>query len=152
MQLPFDAGAFDLVFLQHVAMNISDRDALYVEVGRVLAPGGLMATYDVIMKGGGVHYPTPWARDAAASCLLTEAETHDALVAAKLHPLTWQDQSSLAMTWFAGAAASAPPKGPTLALVLGRDFATLTGNLGRNLAEGRVGILAAVAQRMNEMS
>ena len=33
LDLPFDDGQFDVVLLQHVAMNISDRARLYREIG-----------------------------------------------------------------------------------------------------------------------
>src|SRR5581483_364402 len=36
LHLPFGDGAFDAVLLQHVAMNIADRDSLYREIHRVL--------------------------------------------------------------------------------------------------------------------
>jgi ubiquinone/menaquinone biosynthesis C-methylase UbiE len=141
------SGSFDLVFLQHVAMNIGDRASLYAEIARVLAPGGRLATYDVILKSGDVHYPTPWARDAAASVLLTEDQTRDALLAASLEPVAWRDDSELAAAWFATLPTNPPTDGPTLALVLGPDFPTRTSNLGRNIKEGRVGILSAIATR-----
>jgi hypothetical protein len=34
LHVPFEEGAFDAVFLQHVAMNVEDRGVLYAE-GRV---------------------------------------------------------------------------------------------------------------------
>lgn len=147
LDLPFEAASFDLVFLQHVAMNIEDRAGLYAEIARVLTPGGRLATYDVTLKAGDVHYPNPWARNASASFLLTEDETRAALIAAGLDPIAWRDDSEVALGWFATLTAGGPPAGPTLAVVLGPDFPTLTGNLGRNLKEGRIGILSAMAER-----
>ena len=44
----------------------------------------------------------------------------------------------------AAQAASEPPPSPNLGVVMGPDFAQLSTNLGRNLMEGRLGILAAV--------
>ena len=49
LELPFDDGRFDVVLLQHVAMNISDRARLYREIRRVLKSGGRFATYDVVL-------------------------------------------------------------------------------------------------------
>jgi SAM-dependent methyltransferase len=46
--LPFDAARFDLVWCEHVAMNIADRPKLYREFRRVLKPGGLLVFYDVV--------------------------------------------------------------------------------------------------------
>jgi ubiquinone/menaquinone biosynthesis C-methylase UbiE len=42
LELPFDD--FNVVLLQHVAMNISDRARLYREIRRVLKSGGKFAT------------------------------------------------------------------------------------------------------------
>lgn len=78
LHLPFEDASFDVAFLQHVAMNIFDRASLYAEVRRILAPGGRFATYDVVLRDGDVVYPTPWARDASTSFLLTEADMRKA--------------------------------------------------------------------------
>lgn len=147
LHLPFADGAFDLVLLQHVAMNIVDRAALYAEIGRVLAPEGRLATYDVVLKSGEVIYPNPWARDEAASFLLTESETREAIEAAGFDLAAWRDDSVIALDWFETLAAGGPRLGPTLGVVLGPDFPAVTGNLGRNLREGRIGILSAIAAR-----
>ena len=50
LDLPFDDGQFDVVLLQHVAMNISDGARLR-EIRRVLKPGGKFATFDVVLNG-----------------------------------------------------------------------------------------------------
>src|SRR6516165_2563773 len=52
LDLPFDDGQFDVVLLQHVAMNIADRARLYREIRRVLKFGGRFATYDVVLNNG----------------------------------------------------------------------------------------------------
>jgi SAM-dependent methyltransferase len=53
LHLPFEHTAFDAIFLQHVAMNIADRAALYAEGRRILAPGGRLAIYDLVRGGVG---------------------------------------------------------------------------------------------------
>jgi len=40
--------------------------------------------------------------------------------------------------------AAGPPPSPNLGVVIGPDFAELSANLGRNLIQGRIGILTAV--------
>ena len=144
LALPFDEGGFDMALLQHVAMNIADRPRLYGEIRRVLKPGGRFATYDVVSTGEEPHYPVPWARTSPASFLLTAAATREAIEAAGFRALVWQDDSEEAKAWAAQLRTSGAPSSPNLGVVMGPDFAQLAANLGRNLLEGRVGILTAV--------
>jgi ubiquinone/menaquinone biosynthesis C-methylase UbiE len=143
LELPFDDGHFDVVLLQHVAMNIA-RMRLYREIRRVLKSGGRFATYDVVLNSGDPHYPVPWARTPATSFLLTAAATREAIEPAGFRTLAWQDDSEAASAWFARLRASGLPPSPNLGVVMGSDFAQLSANLGRNLLEGRLGILTAV--------
>ncbi|HLY56543.1 MAG TPA: class I SAM-dependent methyltransferase [Stellaceae bacterium] len=144
LDLPFDDGGFDVVLLQHVAMNIADRALLYREIRRVLKPGGRFGTFDVVSAGGEPHYPLPWARTPATSFLLTESATREAVEPAGFRTLAWQDDTEAAASWFAQLRASGPPPSLNLGVVMGPDFAQLAANLGRSLAEGRLGILTAV--------
>jgi ubiquinone/menaquinone biosynthesis C-methylase UbiE len=144
LNLPFDDGRFDAVFLQHVAMNIADRAGLYREIRRVLKSGGRFATYDVVSRQGEPHYPVPWARTPATSFLLTADATREAIEAAGFRAQVWQDDSEAAKDWFAQVRASGPAPSPNLGTVMGPDFAQFSHNLGRNIIEGRLGILTAV--------
>jgi sarcosine/dimethylglycine N-methyltransferase len=149
LKLPFDDGRFDVVLLQHVAMNISDRPRLYREIRRVLKPGSRFATYDVVLKGGEPHdpvphYPVPWARTPATSFLRTADETRQAVEAAGFRTLVWQDDTKAAKAWITEYRASGPLPSPNLAVVMGPDFAQWSVNLRRNLMEGSIGILTAV--------
>jgi SAM-dependent methyltransferase len=144
LKLPFDGGSFDVVLLQHVAMNIADRARLYREIRRVLKSGGRFATFDVVSMSGEPHYPLPWSRTPAASFLMTAAGTHEAIESAGFHTRASRDDTEAAKAWIARMRASGPPPTPNLGVVMGPDFAELAANLGRNLMEGRFGILTAV--------
>jgi SAM-dependent methyltransferase len=146
LHLPFEDEAFDTVFLQHVAMNIADRAALYAEVRRILTPGGRLATYDLVLREGDVVYPAPWARDASTSFLLSAAETRTALEQAGFKAVLWRDDTQTALDWFKAMAGSPPPE-PNLGVVIGLDFPAITANLARNLRENRLGVLSAVLTR-----
>jgi sarcosine/dimethylglycine N-methyltransferase len=144
LELPFDDGRFHVVLLQHVAMNIADRAQLYREIRRVLQSSGRFATFDVVLSSGEPHYPVPWARTPATSFLLTAAATREAIEPAGFRALAWQDDTEMAKAWFAQMRAAGPPPSPNLGVVMGPDFAQLAANLGRNLMEGRLGILTAL--------
>ena len=147
LALRFDDQTFDLVWTQHVVMNIADRDRLYPELRRVLKPGGQLAFYDVIAADGhpDLVFPVPWAESADASTLLTEAETRTALQAAGFHVALWKDVTAEALAWFAEPR---PPTSPglSLATVMGSRFSVMGANLGRNLNEGRARLVMGVAQ------
>src|SRR5262249_45261130 len=69
LALPFDHGGFDVVLLQHVAMNIADRARLYREIRPRLKGGGGFAAHYVGLENSEPHHPLPLARTAATSCL-----------------------------------------------------------------------------------
>ncbi len=144
LALPYAGGRFDVVLLQHVAMNIADRAQLYGEIRRVLRPGGRFATYDIVSNEAEVEYPVPWSRTPATSFLQTAAATREVVEAAGFRTLVWQDDTVAAKDWVMRLRTSRPPPVPNLGVVMGPDFAELSANLGRNLLQGRVGILAAV--------
>jgi sarcosine/dimethylglycine N-methyltransferase len=144
LALPFEAAAFDVVLLQHVAMNISDRPALYREVRRVLKPRGRFGTFDVVLSGGEPQFPVPWARTPESSFLLTASATREAIENAGFHTLVAQDDTGAAKEWFATMRAAGPPPPPNLGTIMGPDFPQLAANLARSIMEGRVSILTAV--------
>ncbi len=153
LALDFADASFDVVLLQHVAMNIADRPRLYREIRRLLAPGGRFATYDVVRGEGEALYPAPWARDSRDSFLLDAQATREAVEAAGLRVRAWLDDTPAARSWAAQlkAAASATTSTtsttsatPGLGVVMGPDFPVQAGNHARNLLEGRVGVLMAV--------
>jgi len=146
LELSFADGTFDVVLLQHVAMNIADRASLYREIRRVLKSGGRFAMFDVVLNGGEPHYPVPWARTAQTSFLLTANATREVIDRAGFRQLVSQDDTEAAKEFFAQLRASGPPPMPNLGVVMGPDFPQLAGNLGRSLMEGRVGVLTAVFQ------
>jgi SAM-dependent methyltransferase len=144
LSLAFGDSRFDAALLQHVAMNIADRPLLYREIRRVLKPGGRFATFDVVLNGGDPLYPVPWARTAGESFLLTADATCEAIEAAGFGTLVRRDDTAVAKAWLAELRASGPPPSLNLGVVMGQGFADLAANLGRNLMEGRLGILTAV--------
>ncbi len=59
LALDFIDASFDIVLLQHVAMNIADRAGLYREIRRLLVPDGRFATYDAVRGVGEPRYSDP---------------------------------------------------------------------------------------------
>ena len=79
--LPFADGHFDVVWTEHVQMNIADKAGFYRELHRVLKPGGQLAFHDILAgpAEGSLHFPVPWAAEASISHLIAESDLGDLL-------------------------------------------------------------------------
>jgi len=150
-ELPFDDQTFDVVWTEHVAMNILDKTRLYKEMHRVLKSGGTLAIYDVLAgPSGPVLFPVPWARTPDASFLVQPTELLNLLTEAGFRVTDWSDTTEAARAWFVSLAEKIQKDGlPPLGfhVLLGADFQTMAQNQGRNLQEGRIVLGQVVARK-----
>ncbi len=150
-RLPFPDASFDVVWTEHVAMNIPDKPTLYREMYRVLKPGGTLAIYDVLAgPSGSVLFPVPWARTSESSFLVTPAILRGLLENVGFKVEDWSDTTDAARAWFVSMAERIRKDGfPPLGfhVLLGADFQVMAQNQGRNLQEGRIVLAQVVASR-----
>jgi len=150
-KLPFDDQTFDVVWTEHVAMNIADKTRLYEEMHRVLKPGGTLAIYDVLAgPSGPVLFPVPWARTPDTSFLVEPNELRKLLEEAGFTVTDWSDTTEVARAWFVSLAEKIRKEGfPSLGfhVLLGADFKAMAQNQGRNLQEGRIVLAQIVARK-----
>lgn len=151
LELEFPDETFNVVWTQHVAMNIPDKSRLYREMYRVLKPGGVLAIYDILAGPiASVIFPVPWARIPEASFLVTPQELQRHLLACGFSITSWIDNTEVAGEWFARLAQKNEETGmPRLGInvLLGQDFQEMTQNLRRNIDERRVVLLQVVARK-----
>ncbi|WP_432894188.1 class I SAM-dependent methyltransferase [Kribbella sp. CA-245084] len=90
--LPLDDRSVDVVFSQHVQMNVARKDRLYQEARRVLRDGGRLALWD-IMAGDGreLDYPLPWADGPEHSFLVPPSVLRTEIEAAGFTVTHWAD-------------------------------------------------------------
>lgn len=144
--LPFADAIFDLVWTQHMVMNIRDRTSLYREIRRVLKPGGRFAFYDPIAADGHPEpfYPVPWAQTAETSTLLTADETLAVLERVGLHVNALDDVSEQALSWVNQQQQAGPPPALNTGMVVGSRMGPMVANFARNVKEGRVRLAMGV--------
>jgi len=144
LELPFDPGAFDVVWTQNSGMNIADKERLYVGFHRMLRPGGRLA-FQEPMAGlvQPLIFPTMWARDVATSFLRTPEEMRVLIEAVGFQAYTWDVMAAMP-----GVVPGAPvPAHNIYHLVMGDAMAAITHAGDRNRDEGRMVTVQAVFDR-----
>lgn len=111
--LPFNDQTFDVVWTQHVQMNIKDKAKFYYEISRVLKPGGTFIYYDIFRNGDqDVYYPVPWADDPSVSFLSTTGELHNLLGTLGMVKVKTSDQTAKAISFLDGVFHKIEVEGP----------------------------------------
>lgn len=139
-ELPFDDGEFELVWLQHVNMNIEDKARLFSECHRVLRKGGTLSVYEIFAGSGKtLDFPVPWADKPEISFLETADNVREMITGLGFTESVWRDVTAQSTDWF-DKLLSTPPAKPklTLSLITGGDFKPKALNMQSALQDGRV--------------
>lgn len=79
LALPFGDRSFDIVVMQHVGMQIAEKDVLFNELTRTVVAGGCLALHEIFSGPGELHYPLAWATEPSMSALESLSECTDRL-------------------------------------------------------------------------
>lgn len=143
LDMPFDAGSFDLAWMFHVGMNIDAKRDLFAEVFRMLKPGGRFLIYD-IMRGADADtpltFPVPWSSVPETSFVCPPEKYESDLKTAGFEITKTEPRPDIADKFFAQLAAQAgKPRSPvSLALIMGETAREKSANLKQNYESGRV--------------
>ena len=111
--LPFDDHSFDVVWTQHVQMNVPDKQKFYSEVSRVLKPGGHFLYYDILKSNDElVSYPMPWASNQDQSFLFKNSEMDSILRTLGMKKVSSTNQTAAGIEFFEGLLARIKEFGP----------------------------------------
>ena len=151
LEMPFEDASFDVVWTQHVQMNIADKAAFYREIARVTRQGGQLLFHDIFEGiAGPLHYPVPWAEDPSISFLVAPDEVKRILEELKFCIRDWVDNTEPSLQWIVSAiermkAAGPPPLGTHL--LMGNTAKTKLENIIRNLRERAIVVYQACADK-----
>lgn len=150
-QLPFEDNSFDIVWTQHVQMNIGDKPAFYSEIYRVLKPGGKFIYYDILsMNNGPIHFPVPWADEPSLSHLITPGDLHKLLAATGLRPVETTDQTAKGILFLETILTRIKNQGApsvSLQLLIGDSLAEKLGNVHTNLKGKKIVLESGICQK-----
>lgn len=148
--LPFAAGVFDRVWIQHVAVNVENKKGLFREIRRVLHPNGRLVMHEVC--SGAVsppRYPVPWASDARIDFPIPPEHLGRILNEAGFEALVWEDVSASSLAWFEKAWPKAVERFvqenpvPGIHLLMGETMPQKMRNMVKNLKQDRIRIVVA---------
>jgi ubiquinone/menaquinone biosynthesis C-methylase UbiE len=149
LYLPFADNTFDTAFLFHVAVNIADKMAMVNELQRVLKSGGRLALWEVCQGShADLIFPVPWSDNVSFSHLTSQEEMMD-MIRTGFDIIHQNDATEEVHRWVTARMQSSKPSAhkvprPDLDLVL-PNFRLKRLNMSRNLDQGRITILQAVA-------
>ncbi len=151
LEMPFADDSFDVVWTEHVQMNIADKRAFYTEIARVLAPGGRLLFHDIFQGAGGPpHYPVPWAEDSSISFLALPETVRTILEEQGFDILDWEDKTRHSLDWFTITLEKIEQSGPPplgTHLLMGDTARNKFKNVIENLKEARIVVVQALAEK-----
>jgi ubiquinone/menaquinone biosynthesis C-methylase UbiE len=149
--LPFDDNTFDVVWTQHVQMNIPGKENLYSEISRVLKTGGHFLYYDILKKEEGeINYPMPWATTPDMSFLFKETDMDSFLTQFGLTKEQSNDQTQAGIDFFNALVAKLKEFGPPkmgLNVLMGETTKPKLMNLLGHLKSGELELKSGVYKK-----
>jgi len=151
LTLPFKNEGFDIVWSDHVQMNIADKEHFAKEIHRVLRPGGKVAVHEVFTgPNGNPFLPVPWSSEAATSFMVDEAEMKQIFADMGFSVLEWTDVTGISDQWFQkmrAKRAAASPSAIGIHLLMGPTAEDKIANMGRSLSEGRARVIMGLLEK-----
>jgi ubiquinone/menaquinone biosynthesis C-methylase UbiE len=151
LDLPFSNEEYDVVWMEHVQMNIPSKGKLASELARVLRQDGIVVFHEIFSDSGdNPHFPVPWADGPSGSFLVSKENFQNALKEAGLEVVQWKDVTEPSLQWFNNvtqrlAESAPPPLG--LHLLMGAAAQTKLGNVGKNLKENRICVAQSICRK-----
>ena len=149
--LPFGKNTFDIVWTQHVQMNIRDKVKFYSEINRVLSGNGIFIYYDIFKKGNKkIDYPVPWANGPDISFLAKTTEVEGILGNLGFKKRQTTDQTKSGIIFFEKLIGRTGKPGPPklgLHLLMGKSTKRKINNLLNGLKEGKIILQSGIYEK-----
>lgn len=151
INIPFPDKSFDVVWTQHVQMNIRDKSKFYREIDRVLNTNGIFIYYDILKKGTKeVDYPLPWANNSEISFLMQSSEMDSILQDLGLFKTESADETENGISFFEHLLKNKSDRITSklgLDILMGTSTKEKISNLLRGLKEERIHLQSGIYKK-----
>jgi SAM-dependent methyltransferase len=142
LSLPFEDSSFDIVWTQHVQMNIEEKERFYSEIYRVLKPGGKFIYYDIFsLNNQPLHFPLPWAETSELNHLITTDDLHQLHRSTGFEIIETMDQTGPGIDFLSTVLQKSAVNGfpaASIRVLMGDSVEEKLSNLHKNLFEGKI--------------
>jgi SAM-dependent methyltransferase len=142
LDMPFSDNIFDVLWIQHVLMNIQDKKQLLKQCSRVLKLGGQLILHEICLgPNSPLHFPVVWANNSKLNYLMFSEDLYNLIIKYGFIEHLWIDITKKSISWYhtmKTTRKSNPRQLLGLDLVIGPDFAKKGTNTRLNLEEGRI--------------
>jgi len=152
LDMPFGNAIFDLVLMQHILMNIENKEHLFSQVNRVLSLKGRLAFYTICAGSiTPIHFPVIWANSPDINFLLTARELRQLVSNHGFRELSWIDDTKKILDGIQQARNKPQPKNPIrfdlISSIVG-DVSKKWKNIIRNLKEERIVVIQGIFEKI----
>jgi SAM-dependent methyltransferase len=145
LDIPFADNAFDVVWMQNVGMNITDKRKLYEEIHRVLKPGGRFAFQEMVAgETATTYFPLPWATDPGDNSLISAEEMNSLLTQSGFETVYFADVSEDPLPPPPSGTPEDVAQAPLSLSVYVDDLAQKADNAARSLRERQIRLVRGV--------
>ncbi|MGB8475792.1 MAG: class I SAM-dependent methyltransferase [Candidatus Acidiferrum sp.] len=151
LAMPFATESFDGAYMIHVGMNLTDKEGVFREVGRVLKHGGRFTIFDLMRaREGALRFPLPWSLSEETSFVADAAGYRKALEAAGFEVETERSHRTFAIELTQRAAARMAAGGPPglgLHILMGEKTPMMLKNVLGGMMEGVFDVVEMVGKK-----
>jgi ubiquinone/menaquinone biosynthesis C-methylase UbiE len=150
LDMPFDDALFDVVFLQHVLMNIQNKNRLFSQIKRVLRPEGQLALYTICAGNiTPINYPVIWANTPDINFLLSALDLRNLIISNGFKLFSWKEHTKeiiKAIDLQRTKTRSKKKSSINLGLIV-KNPSLKWKNMILNLKEGRIKVIQGIFER-----
>lgn len=150
LEMPFNNESFEVIFIQHVLMNIEDKKSIFSQIYQILRPKGRLAIYTMCSGlNSPLIFPVHFANDPSISFLISPEELRQIIIISGFKDLSWVDETAKVIEEYQLRRSKPRNKIPqpiNFGLIV-PNYVQMGRNIIRNLKEGRIVVFKGIFEK-----